>query len=90
MKFAFKSIVAAAAFVAVGAASAANVTVAAGTGVYNNLKFTGSGTLSFSDQLLGALNTGSVSVAAYGGAQSATTGTTGNYTAIGEIGRAHV
>ena len=68
MKFAMKSIVAAAAFVAAGVASAANVTVAAGTGVYNGLTFTGAGSLSFSADLLGALDTGKVSVAGYGAA----------------------
>jgi hypothetical protein len=83
MKFAIKSIVAAAAFVAVGAASAAAVTVAAGTGVYQGLSFTGTGTLTFSSQLLGALNTGGVAVAAYGGAGSDTVGNVGGYTAIG-------
>ncbi|KGM39831.1 hypothetical protein JY96_06765 [Aquabacterium sp. NJ1] len=67
MKFAMKSIVAAAAFVAVGVASAASVTVPVGT-VYNGLSFTGSGSLSFSADLLGALDTGKVSVAGYGAA----------------------
>jgi hypothetical protein len=83
MKFAIKSIVAAAAFVAVGAASAAAVTVAAGTGVYNGLSFTGSGTLSFSQQLLGALNTGGVSVTPYGAASAVTVGIAGAYTEAG-------
>jgi len=68
MKFAMKSIVAATAFVAAGVASAASVTVTAGSGVYNNLKFSGSGALSFSSDLLGALDTGKVSVAGYGAA----------------------
>ncbi len=83
MKFAIKSIVAAASFVAVGAASAAAVTVAAGTGVYNGLKFSGSGTLAFSQQLLGALNTGGVSVAPYGLATAVTIGVPGDYTEAG-------
>ncbi|HET8868824.1 MAG TPA: PEP-CTERM sorting domain-containing protein [Aquabacterium sp.] len=67
MKFAMKSIVAAAAFVAAGVASAASVTVPVGT-VYNGLTFTGSGSLSFSADLLGALDTGKVSVVGYGAA----------------------
>jgi hypothetical protein len=82
MKFAIKSIVAAAAFVAVGAASAAAVTVAAGS-AYNGLKFSGSGTLSFSQELLGALNTGGVSVAPYGAATAVTVGVAGGYTEAG-------
>ncbi len=68
MKFAMKSIVAAAAFVAVGAASAATVTVVTGdTFSYNGqpLTATGSGTLSFSSSLLGALDAAGVTVDAY-------------------------
>jgi len=68
MKFALKSIVVATAFIAAGAANAASVTVAAGTGVYNGLKFSGSGTLSFSADLLAALDTAKVDVAGYGAA----------------------
>jgi hypothetical protein len=67
MKFAMKSIVAATAFVAAGVASAASVTVPAGT-VYNGLKFSGAGALSFSADLMGALDTGKVSVVGYGAA----------------------
>lgn len=67
MKFAMKSIVAATAFVAAGVASAASVTVPAGT-VYNGLTFSGSGALSFSADLMGALDTGKVSVVGYGAA----------------------
>jgi hypothetical protein len=64
MKFAFKSIVAAAAFVAAGVASAANVTVAVG-GTYNGLKLdSGSGALSFSTTLIGALNASGTVVSA--------------------------
>lgn len=67
MKFAFKSIVAAAAFVAAGAASAAT-TVDVGSD-YSGLTFTGgSGTLVFSTGLLSALNVGSVGVTQYGDA----------------------
>lgn len=64
MKFAMKSIVAAAAFVAVGAASAASVTVPVGT-AYNGLTFSGSGTLAFSSQLLAALDAASVVITPY-------------------------
>jgi len=67
MKFAMKSIVAAAAFVAAGVASAASVTVPVGT-EFGGLTFTGAGSLSFSADLLGALDTGKVSVAGYGAA----------------------
>lgn len=67
MKFAFKSIVAAAAFVAVSAASAAS-TVNVGSD-YNGLTITGgTSTLSFSAGLLSALNVGSVGVTQYGDA----------------------
>lgn len=67
MKFAFKSIVAAAAFVAAGAASAAT-TVNVGSD-FSGLTFTGgSGTLVFSTGLISALNVGSVAVTQYGDA----------------------
>lgn len=79
MKFAMKSIVAAAAFVAAGVASAASVTVTAGSGVYNGLTFTGSGSLSFSTDLLGALDTGKVSVAGYGAATATVVKDTDGY-----------
>jgi hypothetical protein len=68
MTFALKSIVAAAAFVAAGVASAASVTVPAGTGVYNGLSFSGSGSLSFSADLMAALDTAKVAVAGVGAA----------------------
>jgi PEP-CTERM motif len=68
MKFAFKSIVAAAAFVAVGAASAATV-VTDGT-IYgtapDQYTVTGSGTLQFSRNLASALKLGNVTVSAFG------------------------
>ncbi|MGC4059595.1 MAG: PEP-CTERM sorting domain-containing protein [Aquabacterium sp.] len=67
MTFALKSIVAAAAFVAAGVASAASVTVPTGT-AYNGLQFSGSGSLSFSADLLGALDTGKIAVTSYGAA----------------------
>jgi hypothetical protein len=81
MKFAFKSIVAAAAFVAAGLASAASVTVSTGS-TYNGLTFTGTGTLTFSQTLVDTLNLGSVSVAAAGGASSSIVGSAGSYTAV--------
>lgn len=67
MKFALKTIVAATAFAAAGLASAASVTVPANT-AYNGLSFSGSGSLSFSADLMGALDTGKVTVANYGSA----------------------
>jgi hypothetical protein len=67
MKFALKSIVAATAFVAAGLASAAPVTVAAGTGIYDGLSLTGTGTLQFSAALLEALDVGQISITPYGG-----------------------
>jgi hypothetical protein len=67
MKFAFKSIVAAAAFVAAGASSAAAVTVDVGgsttSGNWILSELTGAGTLSFSPLLISALNAGGVQVA---------------------------
>jgi hypothetical protein len=67
MKFAIKSIVAATAFVAAGLASAAPVTVAAGTGVFNGLSLTGTGKLEFSDALLEALDVGKIAITPVGG-----------------------
>lgn len=67
MKFAFKSIVAAAAFVAAGAASAAATTVAVGGSLDGLTLVSGSGKLSFSPALLGALDTGRVTVAGWNG-----------------------
>lgn len=73
MKLAFKSIVATAAFVAAGAASAAATTVPVG-GAINGLTLTGgSGTLSFSAALLDALNTGHVEITPYGAATPSST-----------------
>ncbi len=67
MKFAFKSLVAAVAFVAAGAASAASLTLAEGASVTDQgwtvSGLTGSSTLAFSDTLLGALALGEVNVA---------------------------
>lgn len=86
MKFAFKSIVVAAAFVAAGAAQASlNVVV---DGVTPNessagtFTVVGEGQLEFSELLMGALNTGNVSVAPYGGA----TLSSATYSAVDEFG----
>lgn len=71
MKFAFKSIVVAAAFVAAGVANAASVSVVAdGTTVQNGFTVTALGELEFSSLLMGALNTPNppVAVSPYGGA----------------------
>ena len=69
MKFAIKSIIAAAAFVAVGASSAAIVTIPTdGTTITGGNTVTGSGTLAFSALLLGALDTGKVVITAAGAA----------------------
>ena len=66
MKFALKSLVAAAVIASVGAANAASVTTAVGgTNTFNGqtLKLQGgTGTLTFSDSLLAALNIGKVAV----------------------------
>lgn len=59
MKFAFKSIVVAAAFVAAGAANAALVTLSGD-------QVSGTGALTFSSALTSALNTGKVAVSTYG------------------------
>ncbi|MDO9237851.1 MAG: PEP-CTERM sorting domain-containing protein [Aquabacterium sp.] len=67
MKFALKSIVAAAAFVAAGVAGAAAVTVTP-TDTFKGLTASGSGALSFSAELMGALDTGKVVVTPSGGA----------------------
>jgi len=68
MKFAIKSIVAATAFVAAGLASAASVTVAAGSsGEFNGLSLTGTGQLAFSAALLEALDVGKIAITPVGG-----------------------
>lgn len=86
MKFAFKSIIVAAAFVAAGAANASLNVVADGTTVNTSSagSFTvvGTGKLEFSELLMGALNTGNVSVAPYGGA----TLSSATYNAVDEFG----
>jgi len=81
MKFALKSIVAAAAFVAVGAASAATSTVLSGVET-DGFVMTGSGALQFSKNLNAALKLGGVAMGAYG------TGAT--YTSTGGLGYGYV
>lgn len=86
MKFAFKSIVAAAAFVAAGVAGATTTVIADGTTVntssVGSFTVVGTGQLEFSELLMGALNTGNVAVAPYGGA----TLSTATYNAVDEFG----
>jgi len=68
MKFAMKSIVAAASFVAVAAAQAAIVTVPTdGVTVSNGVTVSAAGSLEFSQGLAGALSLGKAQVGAYGG-----------------------
>lgn len=66
MKFATKTLVAVAAFAAAGVASAASVTLTSGGSVsdfgYSLSDLSGSGTLTFSSTLIGALNAGKVQV----------------------------
>ena len=82
MKFAFKSIVVAAAFVAAGAANAAIVTIDGVAAAGDQYTVSGNGALTFSSLLRAALNTGKVEAAAYGDAAGNIVGTTPNYTAI--------
>jgi len=71
MKFAFKSIVVAAAFVAAGAANAATA-ILDGTTVQQGVTADGVGALTFSENLMAALATGNVTVGTYGGASLST------------------
>jgi hypothetical protein len=71
MKFAFKSLVVAAAFVAAGAANATTA-ILDGTTVQFGVTADGVGALTFSENLMGALATGNVTVGAYGGASYST------------------
>ncbi len=83
MKFAIKSIVAAAAFVAAGAASAAAVTVPVGGSLNGLTLVEGAGTLSFSADLMAALDTGKVTVSSWnGGVATATKDVDGFYTEV--------
>ncbi|MDQ5927493.1 MAG: hypothetical protein QG554_2438 [Pseudomonadota bacterium] len=91
MKFAFKSIVIATAFVAAGAANAStvleagnlNTFVPTGNGSEEVYFVSGSGALTFSQTLIDALNTGSVEVQPAGLALSQIEGPIGEYTAVG-------
>ena len=84
MKFAFKSIVVAAAFVAAGTAGAATLTAGNQSQTVNGLYLaSGSGALTFSQTLIDALNTGGVQVVAAAPATSNIIGTPGEYTAVG-------
>lgn len=82
MKLAFKSIVVAAAFVAAGAANAGTV-VEAGNLATDYYFSGGTGTLTFSQTLIDALNTGGVEVIAAAPATSNIVGTPYDYTAVG-------
>jgi hypothetical protein len=84
MKFAFKSIVVAAAFVAAGTAGAATLTAGNTAQSVNGWSLTsGSGALTFSQTLIDALNTGGVAVQAAGLATSNIVGDPYDYTAVG-------
>jgi PEP-CTERM motif len=66
MKFAFKIAVASLATAGASASFAASTTVNVGT-AYNGLTFSGSGSLSFSSDLLGAMDTSKITLSSYGG-----------------------
>ena len=84
MKFAFKSIVVAAAFVAAGAANAAIQTIdnVASAGDQYVIDASSSGALTFSSLLRSALNTGKVEASTYGDATGTIAGGVGTYSAI--------
>lgn len=82
MKFAFKHIVATAAFVAAGAANAASVTIDNVSSAADLYTVGGAGALTFSTNLRNALNIGSVAASAFGGAESQIVGPAGAYTNI--------
>lgn len=86
MKFNLKSLVVAAAFVAAGGANAASFTVNEGgdltVGGYLISGLSGSGSLSFSQDLLDTLNLGVVEVSNFGRANSTIDGAPGGYTAV--------
>lgn len=89
MKFALKSMVVAAAFVAAGVAHATTSVVVDGSTVNHSsvgdFTVTGVGQLEFSELLMGALSTGSVAVTPYGGA----TMSSATYNAVDEFGGAY-
>lgn len=81
MKFAFKSLIAATAFVMVGAASAAVTVTASDT--YKGLTATGTGELAFSAALLEALDVGQIEITPYGDlVGSVVDNSAGYYTAV--------
>lgn len=81
MKFAFKSLIAAAAFLAAHAASAATVTVTVGNTVYKGVKLSGSETLTFSQDALWVFDTYLANLTAVGaGVVSANKDSDGYYT----------
>jgi len=86
MKFNLKSLVVAAAFLAAGAAHAESFTVNEGgsleVGGYRISGLNGSGSLTFSQDLLDTLNLGVVEVSNYGRANSTIDGVPGGYTAV--------
>jgi hypothetical protein len=82
MKFAFNSIVVAAAFVAAGAANAASVTIDNVATAGDLYTVGGGGALTFSANLRNALNVGSVAASAFGGAESQIVGAAGSYSNI--------
>lgn len=91
MKFAIKSIVVAASFIAAGAANAStvlqagnlNTYVPTGNGSEEVYFVSGAGALTFSQTLIDALNTGGVEVQATGGAASNIVGDPFEYSAVG-------
>jgi hypothetical protein len=89
MKFAMKTLVAASALVAAGAASAASATLPVGGSVtdfgYTLSDLTGSGTLTFSSTLIGALNAGRLEVSGVAPADATVVKTTNNFTKVVSI-----
>ncbi|MDO9291528.1 MAG: PEP-CTERM sorting domain-containing protein [Hydrogenophaga sp.] len=84
MTFNTKTLLAAAALLAVTAAQAASVTVASGTGNYKGMTLSGSDTLSFSADLLGALDTSKIALSPYGSALGNVTKDADGYYLTGE------
>lgn len=83
MKFVVKNLVAAAAFVMAGAATAAPATVNVGETLNGLTLVSGTGTLSFSTDLLAALDVGQVTVASYApGVATVNTDADGYYTEV--------
>lgn len=92
MKFAMKTLVAASAFVAAGMAGAASGTLATGSSItaegYTLSDLSGSGSLTFSSTLIGALNAGRVSVTGVEPAVANVTFKTNNITKVVSINTA--